>query len=101
MGRAVTGRINPAIVSLLAGRQPKERLRFIDARSPIASTYLGTTQQITRVQHVGYDRCVNKKNEGLVGSVCGFSMTSAKLSAVSVDEEKKSPLKAGKDSFGK
>ncbi|MDY3294635.1 MAG: hypothetical protein SOX40_01980 [Bacteroidaceae bacterium] len=97
----MTGRINPAIVSLLVGRQPKERLRLIDARSPIASTYLGTTQQITRVQHVRYDRCVNKKNEGLVGSVCGFSMTSAKLSADSVDEEKKSLVKAGNDSFGK
>ena len=30
--------------------------------------------------------------EGLVDGVCGFSMTSAKLSAISVDEEKKSPL---------
>ena len=89
----MTGRINPAIVSFLAGCQLRKRLRLIDARSPIASTYLGTTQQITRVQHVGYDRFVNKKNEGLVGSVCGFSMTSAKLSADSVDEEKKSPLK--------
>ena len=43
----MTGRINSAVVSLLAGRQSKERLRLIDARSPIASTYLGTAQQIT------------------------------------------------------
>ena len=70
MGRAVTGRINPAVVSFLAGRQPKERLRLIDARYPIASTYLGTTQQIIRVQHVGYDRFVNKNQEGLVAGVC-------------------------------
>ena len=31
--------------------------------------------------------------EGLVDGVCGFSMTSAKLSTISVDEEKKSSLK--------
>ena len=66
----MTGRINPAIVSLFVGRQPKERLRLIDARYPIASTYLGTAQQITRVQHVGYDRFVNKNQEGLVAGVC-------------------------------
>ena len=42
VGRDVTGRINPAIVSFLAGRQPKERHHLIDARSPIATTYLGT-----------------------------------------------------------
>ena len=56
----MTGRINPAIVSLLAGRRPKERLRLIDVRSPIASTYLGTALQITRVQYVRYDRFINK-----------------------------------------
>ena len=44
---------------------------------------------------------LSTKNEGLVGSVCGFSMTSAKLSADSVDEEKKSPEKSGNESFGK
>ena len=42
-----------------------------------------------------------QKHEGLVGSVCWFIMNSVNLSAVSVDEEKKSPLKAGNDSFGK
>ena len=66
----MTGRINPAVVSFLAGRQPKERLRLIDARSPIASTYLGTALQITRVQYVRYERFVNKKQEGHVGGVC-------------------------------
>ena len=66
----MTGRIHPAVVSLLVGRQPKERLRLIDARSPIASTYLGTALQITRVQYVRYERFVNKKQEGLVAGVC-------------------------------
>ena len=66
----MTGRINPAVVSFLAGRQPKERLHLIDARSPIASTYLGTTLQITRVQYVRYERFVNQKQEGLVAGVC-------------------------------
>ena len=56
----MTGRINPAIVSFLAGCQLRKRLRLIDARSPIASTYLGTTLQITRVQYVRYERFVNK-----------------------------------------
>ena len=36
----MTGRINPAVVSLLVGRQPKERLRLIDARSPIAQAHI-------------------------------------------------------------
>ena len=36
----MTGRINPAVVSFLAGRQPKERLRLIDARSPIAQAHI-------------------------------------------------------------
>ena len=62
----MTGRVNPAIISLLVGRQSKERLRLIDARYPIASTYLGTTWQITRVQHVRYDRCVNKNTKVLL-----------------------------------
>ena len=65
VGREVTGRINPALVSFLAGCQSKERLRLIDARSPIASTYLGTTLQITRVQYVRYERFVNKNTRVL------------------------------------
>ena len=36
----MTGRINPAVVSLLVGRQPKERLRLIDARSLIAQAHI-------------------------------------------------------------
>ena len=39
----------------------------------------------------------NKNQEDLVAGVCCFSQ----LSTISVDEEKKSPLKSGKDSFGK
>ena len=66
-----------------------------------ASTYLGTALQITRVQYVRYERFVNQKQEGLVAGVCWCSMTSVKLSADSVDEEKKSPEKAGNDSFWK
>ena len=66
-----------------------------------ASTYLGTALQITRVQYVRYERFVNKKQEDLVAGVCWCSMTSVKLSADSVDEEKKSPVKAGNDSFWK
>ena len=65
------------------------------------SPYLGTALQITRVQYVRYERFVNQKQEGLVAGVCWFSMTSVKLSADSVDEEKKSPVKAGNDSFWK
>ena len=41
------------------------------------------------------------KQEGLVEGVCWCSMTSVKLSADSVDEEKKNPMKAGNDSFWK
>ena len=66
-----------------------------------ASTYLGTALQITWVQHLRHERFVNKKQEGLVAGVCWCSMTSVKLSADSVDEEKKSPVKAGNDSFWK
>ena len=66
----MTGRINPAVVSFLAGRQPKERLRLIDVRSPIASTYLGTALQITRVQYVRYDRFVKKNTRVLLAGVC-------------------------------
>ena len=45
--------------------------------------------------------CQQKKQEGLVAGVCWCSMTSVKLFADSVDEEKKSPVKAGNDSFWK
>ena len=58
-------------------------------------------QQNTWVRYLWHDRFVNKNQESLVAGVCWFSMTAAKLSAVSVDEEKKSPEKAGNESFGK
>ena len=35
-----TGRVNPAIVSFLAGYQPRERLRLIDARPSIALAHI-------------------------------------------------------------
>ena len=36
----MTDRVNPAIVSFLAGCQSGERLRFMDARSPIAQAHI-------------------------------------------------------------
>ena len=42
-----------------------------------------------------------KKIEDLDGMFLWIQYDSAKLSAVSVDEEKKSPEKAGNESFGK
>ena len=42
-----------------------------------------------------------KKTGGSRGRCLLCSMTSVKLSADSVDEEKKSPVKAGNDSFWK
>ena len=40
VGRKVTDRVNPAIVSFLAGCQSGERLRFMDARPPIAQAHI-------------------------------------------------------------
>ena len=40
VGREVTGRVNPAIVSFLAGCQSRERLRLIDAHSPIVQAHI-------------------------------------------------------------
>ena len=40
VGRKVTGRVNPTIVSFLAGCQSRERLRLIDARSSIAQVHI-------------------------------------------------------------
>ena len=42
-----------------------------------------------------------KRQEGLVGRCLLIQYDSAKLSAISVDEEKKNPEKAGNESFGK
>ena len=36
----MTGRVNPAIVSFLAGCQSRERLRFIATGSPIAQAHI-------------------------------------------------------------
>ena len=36
----MTDRVNPAIVSFLAGCQSGERLRFMDARPPIAQAHI-------------------------------------------------------------
>ena len=40
VGREVTGRVNPAIVSFLAGCQSRERLRLIDAHSPLVQAHI-------------------------------------------------------------
>ena len=40
VGREVTGRVNPAIVSFLAGCQSRERLRLIDVHSPIVQAHI-------------------------------------------------------------
>ena len=39
VGKKATGKVL-VIVSFLAGCQPRERLRFIDARSPTAQTHI-------------------------------------------------------------
>ena len=89
----MTGRVNPAIVSYLAGYQSRERLRLIDARSSIAQAHILAWSNKTLGSDIfGMTVLSTKGLEGLVDGVCGFSMTSAKLSAISVDEEKKSPL---------
>ena len=54
-----------------------------------ASTYLCWVQQNSWARH---ERFVNNIRRVLLAGVCWFNMTSAKLSAISVDEEKKSPL---------
>ena len=40
VGREVTGRVNPASISFLAGCQSRERLRLIDAHSPIVQAHI-------------------------------------------------------------
>ena len=102
MGQKVTGIADSAIISILVGAPAKgETTSHWHLSSNRAGTYLCTAQQITRVQHVRYDRFVNKNRRVLLAGVCWFSMNSVKLSADSVDEEKKSPEKSGNESFGK
>ena len=90
MGWKVTGRVNPAIVSFLAGCQSGERLRFMDARPSIAQAHiLAWPDKKLGLGIFGMTVLSNKNQEDLVAGVCCFS----KLSTISVDEEKKSPLK--------
>ena len=89
----MTGRFNLAIVSFLAGCHSRERLRLIDAHPSIAQAHILAWSNKTLGSDIfGMTVLSTKGLEGLVDGVCGFSMTSAKLSAISVDEEKKSPL---------
>ena len=82
--------LNPAIVSFLAGYQSKERLRLIDARPSIAQAHImARPDKKLGFGIFGMTVLSNKNQEGLVAGVCCFS----KLSTISVDEEKKSPLK--------
>ena len=75
----MTGRVNPAIVSFLAGCHSGERLHFIDVRHLREQAHICfMARRNSRVRH---DCFVNQKQEGLVAGVCWFSMTSVKLSA--------------------
>ena len=83
----MTGRVNPAIVSFLAGCHSRERLRFIDVRHLREQAHICfMARRNSRVRH---DCFVNPKTGGSCGGVCWFSMTSVKLSADSVDEGKR------------
>ena len=86
----------------LAGCQSRKRLRLIDARPPIEQAHiLARPCKLPGFSMFDMNVLSTKKQEGLVAGVCWCSMTSVKLSADSVDEEKKSPVKAGNDSFWK
>ena len=72
----MTGRVNPAIVSfLVAGCQSRERLRLIDAHSPIVQAHILARPNKT-LEFSMSDMTVlsTNKPEGLVDGVCGFSM---------------------------
>ena len=82
----------------MQGVSQGERLRLIDARSSIAQAHiLERPDKKLGFGIFGMTVLSNKNQEDLVAGVCCFS----KLSTISVDEEKKSPLKQGTDSFGK
>ena len=67
-GRKVTDRVNPAIVSFLAGCQSGERLRFMDARSSIAQAHiLARPDKTLGFGIFGMTILSNKNQEGLVG----------------------------------
>ena len=94
VGQKATGKVL-VIVSFLAGCQPRERLRFIDARSPTAQTHiLAWPNKIP-----GFSMTVLSTITGesvLVDCICWFNMTSAKLSIICVDEEKKESVEIRK-----
>ena len=67
VGRKVTDRVNPAIVSLLAGCQSGDRLRFMDARPSRAQAHILARPNKSPGFNMS-DRTVmtTKKQEGLV-----------------------------------
>ena len=100
VGQKATGK-ELVIVSFLAGCQSRKRLRFIDARPPIAQAHIMVQPNKSLGFSISGKTVSQQKQKGLVDGVCRFSMTSSKLSTISVDEEKKNPEKAGNESFGK
>ena len=98
----MTGRVNPAIVSfLVAGCQSRERLRLIDAHSPIVQAHILARPDRTLEFSMSDMTVLSTKTGESCGRCLLIQYDSAKLSAISVDEEKKSPEKAGNESFGK
>ena len=86
----MTGRINPAIGSFLAGCQSRERLRLIDAHPPIAQAHIVARPCKSPGSSIsGMTVLSTKKIEGLDGMFLWIQYDSAKLSAVSVDEGKR------------
>ena len=70
--------------------QSRERLRLVDAHPSIAQAHILVWPNKTlEFGKSGMTVLSNKNQEDLVAGVCFFS----KLSTISVDEEKKSPLK--------
>ena len=71
VGREVTGRVNPAIVSFLAGCQSRERLRLIDARPPREQALiLARLCKLPGFSMFDMNVLSTKKQEGLVAGVC-------------------------------
>ena len=66
-----TGRVNPAIVSFLAGYQSRERLRLIDAHPSIAQAHILVWSNKTLGSGIfGMTVLSNKNQERLVAGVC-------------------------------
>ena len=91
MGRKVTDRVNPAIVSFLAGCQSGERLRFMDANSSIAQAHILARPNKSPGFNMSDMTVLSTKKRRVLWQ----------MSVDSVDEEKKSTEKAGNESFGK